>query len=253
MLNNDLSVKIYQTISDNNKPRDFKHWHASSIADCPRAHFFKRLAIPAITQPSAAKILRWQGGHAMETAIRQHLNTLYKNVISNKRLTSKELDLTGEYDNLADNHTLVEIKTVHDYAFIEKNGVTKLKEKIGFTTDGRNRWGVKDEPYLNHILQQHAYVLLLKEKGVEITNIDYVYISLSGRVVVYSTEVEDKYLNNVKNRLEVLNKAWETKTPPECICVSSHPLYDSVMQWCDYKTDKECCSLDLLKMDNRSK
>lgn len=243
---------VYNKIRELNKPRVLKHWHASSISECPRAHYFMRLGIPTLPQnlPTGAKILRWDGGHALETAIRPVIEALYPLSESNNRLTSKELDLTGEYDNLVGYEkldTIVEIKSVHDYAFITRDNNDHLKEEDGLLPNGNRKWKIRKEPYLNHILQQHCYVLLLAEKGIEVKYIDYIYISLSGRLVTFHTEVDTKYLDNVKARLKALNEAWKTKIPPVCICHSSHELWASTMQYCDYRDNGKCCDLKLIK------
>lgn len=255
MINKELSIKLYQSILDGNKERVFEKWHASSIAMCPRAHYYKRLGIPTLTKPSAAKVIRWSAGHHLETAIREHVENVWGKTESNVRMTSKEYDLTGEFDNrVIEGDRLVEIKSVHDMAFIERNGEATLKEKVGTKTlaNGKEQfvWEPKTTPYLAHELQNHAYVILLKEQGIDIKGIDYVYIALGGRICVYSTEVSPEYLNNVKERLKVLNEAYKTKTPPVCMChLKDHPLYDSTLQWCDYKDEANgtCCDLKLVK------
>jgi hypothetical protein len=245
-LNNEASIKLYQSIADANETREFKHWHASSIAECPRAHWMKRKGVKATNIPSAALMLRWNAGHAFEEIIRPHIPKLFdvnfEPIRSNVRLTSEKLDLTGEYDNFSvDNDTLIEVKTVHDYAFVDRDGHTYLKEKTGTNSRGQNTWGIKNTPYLHHELQNHCYTLLLNETGIEVKAIKYVYISLSGRIVVYDTVVQEELLDNIHKRLEVLNKAWDSDSPPPCICESTHPLYDSVMQYCDYKDGNNCC------------
>lgn len=257
MIDRQKTIQLYQSILDGNNERVFKHWHASSIALCPRAHYFKRKGIKGLNKPSAAKVIRWSAGHHLETAIRDHVANVWGATISNERLTSKEWDLTGEFDNktVSDNR-LIEIKSVHDMAFIERNGEASLKEKIGTKTlsTGKEQaiYEPKTEPYLNHQLQNHAYVLLLEEQGIEVKNIDYVYIALGGRLCVYSTEVSQEYLDNVKQRLIMLKKAQESDTPPPCMChLTEHPLYENTLQWCDYKNEAtgKCCELTLLKED----
>ena len=255
MIDRDKTIKLYQAILDSNKERVFEHWHASSIATCPRNHYFKRLGIPSLTKPSAAKVIRWTAGHHLETAIREHVESVWGKTASNERMTSKELDLTGEFDNyVIHNNRLVEIKSVHDMAFIERQGEASLKNKIGTKTlsNGKEQavYEPKTTPYLNHELQNHAYVLLLKEKGITVEGIDYVYIALGGRMCVYSTEVQPTLLDNVKTRLNMLNDAYKTKTPPPCICdQKEHPLYENTMQYCDFRNDEAgtCCDLNLIK------
>ena len=251
MINNDLSVALYRSISEANKPRKFEHWHASSISQCPRAHYFTRLGIPRLelNKPTAARLLRWGAGHHLEKEIRPHVEKVYGEVKSNERITSEKLDLTGEFDNLVvTGSRLVEIKSVSDFAFIQRDNQVSLKEATG----QKNKWG-KDEyrpkttPYLGHELQNHAYTLLLEEMGVKVEGIDYVYLSLNGRIVVYRTEIQPELLSNVKRRLQALNEAWKSKTPPDCICKPTHPLFDSVMSWCDYRTEAGCCDLKLIK------
>lgn len=213
-----------------------EHWHASSIADCPRTHYYKRLGIPALTKPTGAKILRWQAGHHLESAIRPYLEMHYPDLKSNIRLTSAKLDLTGEYDNYSPKaKTLIEVKSVDDYAFTERDGRTTLRD---------------DRPYPNHILQNQAYALLLEEAGYEVEKIEFVYLALKGRVVTYTVPISQGYLAEVKNILKILNQAWQTKTPPLCICDPTSTFWGPVYQWCDYRDKDGCCSLKLMEVAN---
>jgi len=248
MVNSIRSGALYDAISAANEERTYLHWHASSIAECPRSHYLKRLGQKPINVPNAAKLLRFQAGHLMEEFIRPFIQSVYGETESNVRATSEKLDLTGEWDNLTiKDHRLVEIKSIHDLAFIDKDGQTGLKEETGeLGPRGGKGYRVKPTPYLHHELQQHSYVLLLEEKGIEVGNIDYVYVSLSGRLVVYSTKVQQDIIEAVKRRLAVLNEAWRTKTPPPCVCKDyDNPLYASVLQYCNYKdeTNGTCCEV----------
>jgi hypothetical protein len=248
-MDKDLSIKLYQTISDSNEVRIFECWHASSIAECPRAHYFKRLGIKPLNKPSAALILRWTAGHLIEEAIRKHLLKIYPDMISNERMTSKKYDMTGEYDNYVPSEkTLIEIKSVHDSAFIERDGQTHLKDHDGISANGKNKWKSKDGPYLHHEIQNHSYVLLMEEKEIFVEHIIYVYISLSGRIVVYKTDVQKHLLDNVRARLTCLNDAWGKKIPPICLCDNKeHPLYPIMSKYCDFHVEGgECCSLSLI-------
>ena len=245
----EIAKALYKSISAANEDRVFTNWHASSIAECPRSHYFKRLGIKGLNQPTGAKILRWGAGHNIEQAIRPHIEKMFKNVVPNVRMTSKKLSLTGEYDNYSEEEaTLIEIKSVSDFAFYEKNGVTGLKENIGNWENGNKRWAIKETPYLHHELQQHSYKLLLDELKKPLKRIIYIYISLNGRIVAYDTKPRQAFTDNVLARLKVLNEAWEKQEPPACICVPNHPLYDGVMRFCDYAQEgKPCCDLELIK------
>jgi len=248
MLDTNISSEIYNRIKDDNEDRIFKHWHASSLAECPLSQYMKRLQVPVLREPGAGMMLRWKAGHVLEEVIRPYLGRVESNV----RMTSKKHDLTGEYDNYSpERKALVEIKSVHPAAFRDQTTMgikeTALKEWVGKLPDGRNKWGNKQEPYLHHLMQQHAYILLMAEQGVEVEEIVFVYIALDGRVVTYSEKPDQVHTDEVLRRLDVLNTAWETKTPPECICTElEHPLFKPVMQYCDYKGKDECCSLNLV-------
>lgn len=243
-----LSVKLYQTIHEMDKPREMNQWHASSIAECPRAQYFRRKGVPQVREPSAALILRWKAGHAIETAVRPYLKEIFPDLVSNKRLSSDKLDLTGEFDNYTPKtKTIIEVKSVHDYAFKEQGGGLYLKEHDGLHDNGNNKWVPKLTPYLHHELQNHCYVKLLREAGMEVENINYVYISLSGRIVTYETTVQKKLLNSVTRRLKKLSEAWEAQTPPNCVCDPDNVLWGPVLQYCPYREDEKCCDLSLLE------
>ncbi len=237
------SIELYQVIADKNEERVFKHWHASSLSECPRAHYFKRRGVLSVNKPGAGKVLRWQAGHALEEAVRPHVEACWPNVESNVRVTDKKLDLTGEYDNRSED-TIIEVKSVSVYAFKESKGVVGLKEQLGFHDNGNRKWGIREEPYLHHRIQNHAYALMLD--GIE--QIEYIYISLDGRIATYKEKVSSSITDLIHRRLVLLNDHWSSGTPPACIChEKDHPLYAPVMQWCDYKTKTGCCSLDLIK------
>lgn len=232
----ELASDLYNSISKANEVRVFEQWHASAIAECPRSHYFKRLAIPALQTVGAGKMLRWQAGHIIEEVIRPHLLSLYPDLTSNERLNSTILNLTGEYDNYSEKaETIFEVKSVHDFAFAYRKTADK-------------RFHLRDsKPYLSHEFQNHSYVKLLREQGKKVSSITYVYITLDGRIATYQTAVDPAILGNVEKRLDILNTAWATKIPPDCVCKEDHPLYKSTMQYCDYKTPQSCCSLELIK------
>ena len=250
MLLTEAAVKLYQSIAEENEERVFNHFHASSIAICPRAHYFKRLGIQPLTRPTGAKVIRWGAGHKLEEELRPHIAKVWGGTTSNVRYTSEELDLTGEYDNLIlDGSTLVEVKSVSDWAFYKGplTNDTCLKQDSG----EKSKWNKPvyepmAEPYIHHVLQNHAYVLLLAEQDKKVDNIDFVYASLSGLLCVYSTKVQEKYLEWVKKRLELLRECWKAKRLPPCRCNPKSELWGPVYQWCDFRNgDKECCSKEL--------
>ena len=84
-MSDQLATALYNSIREANETRTFKMWHASSIAECPRAHYFKRLGVvaPTANDPGAGKMLRWQPPHDEEVSLtpprtrisRPHSNT----------------------------------------------------------------------------------------------------------------------------------------------------------------------------------
>lgn len=224
----DIKVNLYNSIREANEPREYTHFHASEIASCPRSQYFKRVGVPPINELTGAKLMRFQAGHILEGFIRPHLQKQFPELVSNIRLTSDELDLTGEYDNFDHvTKSLIEIKSVHPWAF-------KYLVKEG-------------KPYLAHEYQQHAYKLLFKEEeAVELQHIFYIYIALDGQIEVFKTEPNEKIESNVRKRVKVLKEAWEKQEPPVCLCEESHPLYKGSMAFCDYKEGSVCCDLSLI-------
>jgi hypothetical protein len=252
MIDNNLKSKLYGSIRDNRTEHPYEYWHASSLSACPRAHYYKRLQVPPVNVPGAGKMLRWDGGHAVETAIRPHIQNIFPESKDNVRFVSEKYQLTGEYDNYdPESRALIEIKSVHDGAFkVKTTGGVKevaLKEQIGTWPNGNIKWGLKQESYVHYQMQQHALILLMAEQDIEVKDIYYVYISLGGQMVVYKEQPSDVMMAEVERRLRLLNEAWETSTAPDCIChEEDHPFYHTTMKWCEYLDDNECCSLDLI-------
>jgi len=267
-MNDEIAIKLYQAIAEDNEVRKYSEFHASNIAECPRAHFYKRLGLEPLKRASGALVLRWQTGHKVEEVIRPYLQKIYPNLISNVRMTNDRLNLTGEFDNYdPDSKQLIEIKSVHPQA-------VKYK-KVG---DSRNH--LRDEKqYLHHEYQQAAYVLLMSQAdtfanysveetprgtltkynrtnredwskiavedwGVE--KITYIYISLSGLIVPYTTDVSQEILSNVKDRVEYLNNCYTAKQLPRCTCNENDVFWKMSGQYCDYQSEGECCSPSLV-------
>lgn len=233
MRDRDLAIRLYNEVHKADEPRTYRNWHASAIAKCPREHYFLRAGVPGLRDIGAAKKLRWQVGHEVETAIRPYVTKLFPNLVSNMRLVDDELDLTGEMDNYSPSEKrIIEIKSVHPFAF-SKGEDSGLRD---------------EEPYLHHRYQQHAYALLLDRAGFPVEGISYVYIALDGRIDTYTVDLSDSITEQVVNRLENLNLAWRQQNPPTCICHDTeHPLYKAQMQYCEYKTEGGCCDLSLLE------
>jgi len=226
-----LAGKLYSSVREDNEVRVFEQWHASSIADCPKAHYLKRLGVKATVQNGAGKMLRWKAGHLIEEVIRPHLLSIYPDLESNIRLSSEEMDMTGEYDNYSEKEkTIFEVKSVHVNAFRYR----KVSE---------DRYHLRDnKPYLSHEYQNHCYVKLLREAGKEVEKIVYIYITLDGRIATYETPVKDDILMEVTKTLAILNEAWKLKVAPRCICADeTHPLFKCSLQFCDYKNGNKCC------------
>jgi len=231
-----LANALYKSIYDADEPRVFEHWHASSIAECPRAQYYKRLGLKPLNKPTAAKMLRWQAGHLIEEVVRPHLKGLYPDLVSNERITDEVMDLTGEFDNYSkENKELIEVKSVGPRA-------VRYKKK------DEDRYNLRDDaPYLAHLYQNHAYVLLLRATGLPVEKITFLYVTLEGLLVTYQTRVDEKILSNVTKRLGVLKMA-QASVLPSCLCRSDHPLWASSMQFCDFRSDNECCSEKLLNV-----
>lgn len=265
MLNKALSIEVYQKIAEARQPRKIHHFHASSIARCPRALYFERKGVQALSEPTGAKILRWETGHALEASIRPYLKALYPNLISNVRLTNKTLDCTGEFDNYdPDSKTLIEIKSVHPYAVITRQGQTTLKLNVAESGE-KAKWEPKPTPYLNHEYQNHAYALLMKHPDTTVDHPDseineqiplgvtpvekitYIYVTLGGLLVSYTTPVKPDVIEAVEGKLRAMREYWAGDIMPPCNCHEGKLFWGEVNQWCDFKSDDGCCNPKLLE------
>lgn len=238
-MNDDLANLLYEQVRADNEVRVFEHWHYSSLAECPRTQYFKRLGIKPLTYIGGGKMLRWKAGHLIEEVVRPYLEKIYPGLESNVRMTDEDDDATGEFDNYSeDQATLIEIKSVNGHAFRYR----KVSEHRSHLRG--------EEPYNSHLLQNHGYVRQLRKRGKPVEFIHFVYISLDGLIATYKVPVSQSYLDEVDNRLKTLNTAWKAQQPPECICNDKeHKYYKSTLQWCDYRQGDECCSLNLIKKE----
>lgn len=246
-----FAIKIYESVSRNNVPRVMEHWHASSLAQCPRAQFYARKKVEVTDPVTAGKLLRFATGHMVEAVVRPHIKGFMPNVLSNVRFRNMRLDLTGELDNYdPDSKTIWEVKSIHPNA-------------VKYRKVADDRHHVRDEhQYLHHEWQNHAYVLLMAQDDTEVTyddgatwqswepirveRIGYLYVSLSGLLVPYLTDVSQDILVDVEDRITRLNDFYQMDKLPPCFCGDhDHKFYKPVMQYCDYKTESGCCEESL--------
>lgn len=230
---NVLTSNLYESIKQDDSKRVMEHWHASSIAKCPRTQYLMRKGVPPIQEPGAGKILRWKAGHIIEGVIRPYLKEQFPKMSSNVRIDSDTMDLSGEYDNYDPlSKTLIEIKSVSSHA-------------VRYRKKDEDRHHLRDDKqYLHHEWQQHAYFLLLQEQGVKVENIVYLYITLDGLLVPYQTKVNPVLLEQVRQRLDYLNDSWRKQELPDCYCNDEDdPMFNCEYRWCDYKTGWDCCNV----------
>jgi hypothetical protein len=232
-----LIANLYNQIRDGDEQRPMERWHASSIAQCPRAQYFGRLGIQRTRQPGAGMVLRWKAGHLIEEVIRPYLKHDFPDLQSSIRFESAVLDLTGELDNYSQSEkAIIEIKSVSGHA-------------VKYRRVGDDRHHLRDEKqYLHHEYQQACYVKLLRETNHPVEQIVYLYITLDGLLVPYVTPINKEALDFVSIRLERLNEFWLNQQVPPCQCQDeTSALYKPVMQYCDYSQEgKDCCDLSLL-------
>lgn len=249
----DLTAKLYQAINEADKPREIKHWHASSIAKCPRALYFERKGVPGLpeNEPGGGKKLRWRGGHAVEAAIRPELEKIYPGLQTNIRMTNPKIDLTGEFDGYDPvSETLISVKSTHDFAFISREGRTGLKKDTGERNARGNKiYTFNENPYISHEWQEASYVILSDNENFEIKEIVYIYITLGGLIDTFRTPVKPEIVKRVSDKLEYLNKCWADSTLPICLCQPGKEMFDVTDQYCDYRTDilGVCCSPKLVE------
>lgn len=264
-MNRDLTVALYQAVNDAPADERSNLWHASSIAKCPRSLYLGRQGVPGLedNEPGAGKKLRWAAGHAIEATIRPYLLANFPGAATNLRFTNERLALTGEFDGY-DRATrqLFSVKSVHDYAFITKDGQSGLKEAIGNKVSPRTgrevvEWGLKSDPYIHHLWQEHAYSLLLAQPdtllddatGTSTINpedypvqwLTFIYITLGGQMACYTTEVDKSILSRLERKVAYLNESWGTQTAPLCLCQPDKEMYRVTDQYCPYKTAEGCC------------
>jgi len=234
-MRDELAEKLYGGVKADNSIREMNQWHASSMAECPRALMYKHLGVAPTQVAGAGKMIRWKAGHILETVMRPYLLSVYPDLESNQRFESEKLNFTGEYDNYtAKDKTIIEIKSVHDRAFIYRKKEHTRYDLIG------------GKPYNNHELQNHGYVVLMREKGIEVKHITYIYVTLDGRIATYKTDVQEDLVAKVERKLKTLNQSLVERKLPPCDCKESNEYWKSTLQYCDYRGDT-CCDIKLLK------
>lgn len=260
-----LTKLLYEAIDTRDRPRYIKHWHASSLAKCPRALFLERLGVPELAEnrPKAGKKLRWRAGHAIEATIRPELQKVFPSMVANVRFFNEGLDLTGEFDGYDPvTKALISVKSVHDFAMITRQGRTGLKERLGTNAKGQATWKIKEDPYIHHEWQEHSYVTMMRDpKTVRVDDgnafalpewpvdeILYVYITLGGLIDTFRTPVRPELLKRVVDKLKYLNKCWAAQELPLCLCRPGQEMFDETNQWCGYRTKDGCCADKLMEV-----
>lgn len=237
------TATIIQSYIDAKPDKEYDSWRASSIGQCLRSHYFKRLGIEPTIPLTDITLRKFEAGnifHDFIQGITEKEVDKLGGVVSNEvEMLDNELDLGGRYDmliELDDKRILKDIKSQHSGMFhkLQREAKELTKED---TSEGRQR-GMKEafwEKYPHQVMQLAAYMVLLKRAGQPVDEGVIVRVSKDDlSLAEVHFELTDELEKRVLDEVALLNKHWKEKTLPYCTCSES----DWGVKYCSYGDPK---------------
>ena len=181
-------------------------WHASSIGNCLRGQYIKRLGILPEPEMDARKLRVFDVGNQMENWVVELFRGKFPGAQTQVRIEDKKLNISGYADIV--NGSVYEIKTKHSKAF----------------------WYMQKE---GKAMRHHEYQVWLYLRVLNIPNGIICYLSKDDMTTAeYIVELSNKELEReVLKRIGLLNVAWKDQN------INLLPLQedtDWTAKYCDY-------------------
>lgn len=186
---------------DRERTRKREGWYASDLGGCPSGIYYDRLD-ERKEENDLKTLLTFEYGHQVHRGIENLIERSGYLVGKEDDLhvVNKLLGASGRADMLLkveDYHFLYDIKTIHEFAFrwLDKDGQAKYhhQQQIHFYYDE-----------LKKKYDNLHMIVLYAPKGNQAGNIREMYVPYQPKISRENTQF-----------FKTLQKAWETKTPPE--------------------------------------
>jgi len=225
------TFSIQKLISDklraNQENREIKNWHASGLGTCMTGRYLARLGVKPDQEFDDRTLRVFSVGNLFEDWIVNLLKGINSvQVETQGRVESKELDISGRYD----------LKITKD----GKPLIYELKSKQSKAFWYMSNKGEGASPHNKMQLWLYLYLTGVEEGRL-------VYISKDDlSILEYPIFRDDKELkDSVLSELDILNRAWEAKLPPNPIADPK----DWRNRYCNFH--KQCISQEkYLEVDN---
>lgn len=241
------TAEIIKSHIDAQPEKEYTSWRASSIGNCLRQHFYRRLGVKPTIQKTDGTLRKFKAGDLFHDFIQgitiQEVEKQGGVAVKEVELYDKELDLGGRYDlmiELENRRVLKDIKSQNSRMFhkLRYQVTKKLGKKFEESSTEERQRAMQEvvwEKYPHWVMQIAAYMVLLKRAGTPVDEGVIVRVSkddLSLAEIHYP--LTEELENRVLEELTILNKHWKAKTLPPCTCGKS----DWGTMYCEYGDPK---------------
>lgn len=225
------------------------HWHASSLAGCPRAQILKRAAMPSDGRPLNSEIT-FNFGHSLHSLLEEFTSATFNeiplpNIVFPGRLKHVGSETGGCLHPTMD----LPLKARADWVFVCDDAVViqdlKSEGTHIYRIDKAKADGAKDSAKKEHKLQIACNAIIQEGLGLVPDKVKYGAVTYCSKLSTkdregraYSKnewkwdtqwfEITEQMREEVLSRIENLNSAWDTFQNAGVLPVR---LLDEVMPW----------------------
>lgn len=217
---------INQSIRDKREPKVQRHWYISELGSCMRGQYLKRLW----GETKERDVPHFDDRTLRIFSVGDIFESWIADLMPGEKQVPVEdigLDISGYVDNVTDDF-VYEYKTKHSRAFwYMVDGYRMVKDEDGRT---RRTWVEGEGPNRQHQIQLWMYLSLLHREHGKLVYISKDDLAIHEYdVMLYDEKLRDETLGII----EILNKAWSTKTPPPRAEDDTwQAKYCRVHEWC---------------------
>lgn len=197
------------------------HWHASSLAGCPRAQMLKRAGMPSDGRPLNSEIT-FNFGHSVHSLLEEFSSATFDNVQLPSLVFSGRIQHVGsETGGCLHPQADLALKARADWVFVCDDSVVIQDLK----TEGTNKWrveqakseGKKDSAKDEHKLQIACNAIIQEGLGLAPMPVEYGAVTYCSKKPsknewIWDTqwfEITSELREKVYAKIDSLNAAWE--------------------------------------------
>lgn len=258
--------------------RTSNYWSASALGYCMRRQYLSRLGVPSTRELDGKTLRTFAMGNDVERHVKRAWQRAGLLVAEEIPVRDDELQVTGRIDAIVGGRVQpiesipasllmswspeyiamladFRVRIAAELARLAEEGEWDPEGYAAIETKSTKEFSLqamfKNGPNQTHILQAAAYKLIVRRNPslipVPFESVRWLVEPISkSNFAFLRFAVMPKHVAEVERRLEILNNAWATQTPPPCTCTGKDAIFGG-KEWtyCDYGTGSKdsCCDV----------